>query len=447
MKKFVFIALSLLFLALCQARINYISEHVINDLKKKGRADFLIEMKEEINYDTLDLKSMDYHTKGRVVVAKLQEIAKRSQKGVLELLKSRNVQYESFWISNTIAVIGGDAELLLKLNERDDIAKIYNNAPFKVPLESPDVIQRVDFVGNVSAPQPEWNIEFIQAPAVWAKGFRGKGFTVASADTGVDDTHEAIGRAYRGRGASTHDYHWWDGVRQRIGSNRCGYNLTKPCDDNGHGTHTVGTMLGYNSQRAFGVAPEAKWIACRNMDGGVGRPQTYISCLQFFLAPHDLNGQNPKPELRPAAIGNSYGCPSSEFCDYTHLKRESEALRAAGVFMSVAAGNSGPGCGTVNDVPGIHESVISIAASGYKTTNIAYFSSRGPVTAYNRRKPDLTAPGMNVYSCLPGNKYASYSGTSMATPHVAGAVALLWEANPDLIGDVDATQKILQDSA
>jgi serine protease AprX len=109
------------------------------------------------------------------------------------------------------------------------------------------------------------------------------------------------------------------------------------------------------------------------------------------LAPTDLAGRNPNPDLRPHAIGNSYGCPKSEQCEPNSLKEASDALRAGGVFMSVAAGNSGPGCSTVNDPPGIYGSVISIGAAGYNTENIAYFSSRGPVTVdgSKRRKPGL----------------------------------------------------------
>jgi len=125
-----------------------------------------------------------------------------------------------------------------------------------------------------------------------------------------------------------------------------------------------------------------------------------------------------------------------------------ENLRAAGIFMAVAAGNRGPGCGTIDDPPGLDAAAITIGAATL-TDAIANFSSRGPVTVdgSNRRKPDLVAPGVSIRSAVPDNSYAFKSGTSMAAPHVAGAVALLWSAFPHLRGNVDDTQLILQESA
>jgi plastocyanin len=203
----------------------------------------------------------------------------------------------------------------------------------------------------------------------------------------------------------------------------------------------------------IGMAPSAKWIACHNMDEGVGRPSTYIECMQFFLAPTDLSGQHPDPSKRPDTVGNSYGCPlgpppGGETCTASSMRTAMDNLRAAGVFMSVSAGNSGPGCGSVDAPPGTHDSAVTIAATD-SGDNVASFSSRGPVTidGSNRRKPDLAAPGVGVRSSYPTNTYASLSGTSMASPHVAGAVVLLWSAFPGLRRDVDETEKILQQSA
>jgi len=182
------------------------------------------------------------------------------------------------------------------------------------------------------------------------------------------------------------------------------------------------------------------------MDGGLGRPQTYIECLQFFLAPHDLERKNPKPDLRPVAIGNSYGCPPSELCEPNSLKQASDALRAGGVVMAVSAGNSGPRCSSLSDPPGFYQSIISVGASGNRVHTLAGYSSRGKVTVdgSNRRKPDITAPGSGVASCVPGGGYASYSGTSMASPHLNGAIALIWQANAGYVGNVDKTQKLIE---
>ena len=132
-----------------------------------------------------------------------------------------------------------------------------------------------------------------------------------------------------------------------------------PCDDAGHGTHTMGSGIGDDGTgNQIGVAPGAKWIACRNMDEGVGRPSTYIECLQFFLAPTDLDGNNPNPYLMPDAVGNSYTCPigpppGGETCVTDSLKVAVDNIRAAGVFMALSAGNSGPSCSSIDEPPGV----------------------------------------------------------------------------------------------
>ena len=209
----------------------------------------------------------------------------------------------------------------------------------------------------------------------------------------------------------------------------------------------MGTSVGASKTRKIGVAPGSKWISCRNMDAGRGSPQTYIECLQFFLAPHDLSGKNPKPELRPHSVGNSYGCPRSERCEPDSLKEAAKTLKAAGVFMAVSAGNAGS-CTSVRDPPSHYKSVFTVGASGRGTHTIASYSSKGPVTidGSNRIKPDVTAPGSSVTSCVPNNGYRSYSGTSMASPHVNGMIALLWQANKKFDRKIKKTIKIIQET-
>jgi serine protease AprX len=184
------------------------------------------------------------------------------------------------------------------------------------------------------------------------------------------------------------------------------------------------------------------------MDENYGRPSTYIECMQFFLAPTDLSGNNPDPDRRADVVGNSYGCPPEELCAPNSLHTALENMRAAGIFMSVAAGNAGPNCGTINDPPALDAASITVGATSAADA-IANFSSRGPVTmdGSNRPKPELVAPGVSVYSAYPPDSYLSLSGTSMAAPHVAGAVALLWSAFPQVRGNVDYTLSVLEQSA
>src|SRR5438045_1946981 len=174
-----------------------------------------------------------------------------------------------------------------------------------------------------------------------------------------------------------------------------------PCDDSGHGTHTTGTTIGDDGAgNQVGVAPGAKWIGCRNMDQGNGTPATYTECFQFFIAPTDLSNSNPNPTLRPHVMNNSWGCPASEGCTTrAELETIVNNTQAAGIFVVVSAGNSGPGCSTVSDAPAIYDAASSVGAIDINNT-LASFSSRGPSTFYNPTllKPLISAPGVNVRS-------------------------------------------------
>lgn len=257
-----------------------------------------------------------------------------------------------------------------------------------------------------------------------------------------------------------HDYNWHDSVHSAfnkklmtgIKRNSCGYNVPAPCDDSQHGTHTMGTMVGNDGgANQIGMAPKAKWIGCRNMDGGLGKPATYLECFQFFLAPTRVNGDpftTGRPEFAPHVINNSWGCPGEEGCTGEEILPALKAMHEASIMVVVSAGNSGKkGCGSILDQPATHtEYVTSVGAYNHRNGSIANFSSRGP-SAYNKKLgPDLVAPGVSIRSSVPGNKYdqAMWSGTSMAGPHVAGAVALIWSANPKYVGQIEATKSLLQ---
>ena len=303
------------------------------------------------------------------------------------------------------------------------------------------------------------------APDVWALGYEGQGIVVASQDTGVEWDHPALKTHYRGwnesDGTVNHVYNWFDAWDVAGRPAFCSADAQVPCDDNGHGTHTVGTMLGDdpNDAEILGMAPKAKWIGCRNMKNGVGTPASYIACFEFMLAPYPQGGDpatDGHPELAPHVINNSWSCPPSEGCDADSLQQIVETMRAAGIMVVASAGNEGSpsasGCQTVVDPIAIYDATFSIGAHDVNG-NIASFSSRGPVTIdeSNRAKPDMTAPGVDVYSAwLMNSVFAGYrtaSGTSMASPHMAGAVALLWSAQARLIGQIDQTEQILLKSA
>ena len=169
--------------------------------------------------------------------------------------------------------------------------------------------------------------------------------------------------------------------------------------------HTTGTAIGDDGgTNQIGMAPGAKWIACRNMDQGNGTPATYMECMEFFLAPYPI-GCTPNegdPTKAPDITINSWTCPVSEGCVVgDELQAAVEAQAAAGIQMVVAAGNAGSSCSTVSDPPSFYEASYTVGALNTGTDQIAGFSSRGPVTrdGSNRIKPDITAPGTNTRSC------------------------------------------------
>jgi len=275
--------------------------------------------------------------------------------------------------------------------------------------------------------EPEWNVAWVNAPALWARNFTGRGIVLAIADTGVHHTHEAIVNSYRGNieGRFVHDYNWFDPAGNR----------SDPIDGNGHGTHVTGTIAGGSHGRQIGVSPGAKWIHCRAFTGG-GTPANFIRCLQFFLAPHDLQGRNPNPDLRPHVSSHSYVCSGC------NMLQSIRALRAAGSLFVKSCGNSGPRCTSITE-PGFYREVICAGALSTRSDVITSFSSRGPRD--NVTKPDFSAPGQNVNSAAPGasnNIYRSLSGTSMASPCLAGSVGLLWSAVPRLARNIDTTIEI-----
>jgi subtilisin family serine protease len=213
----------------------------------------------------------------------------------------------------------------------------------------------------------------------------------------------------------------------------------------------MGTILGDDgSGNQIGMAPGAQWIGCRNMRRGLGNPASYTDCMEFLLAPYPLGGDafaEGDVALAPHVINNSWGCPDIEGCDDDVLEPATAALRAAGIMMVVSAGNDGPGCQTVLEPPARYDNVFSVGATD-NLGQITGFSSRGPVPGGEALlKPDIAAPGADIRSSVPGGGYGLADGTSMAGPHVAGLVALLWSANPALVGNIDATEQIIRQSA
>ena len=418
-----------------------VDPRIWEDLDSSGSATFLVVLRTQAETTSIAERTRDRHAQGVAVYDALRASAQRTQADLVATLDALGVSYQPFWIANAIAV-RGDRALVTLLASRPDVLSLDADRSFHVPLEPParfeasrEILPATDAI--------EWNITKINAPAAWALGHTGQGFVYASADTGVDWQHPALKPQYAGWDGATvdHNYHWWDAVKTPIGSpvSPCGYDLQAPCDDLYHGTATTGIAVGGDgATNVIGVAPGATWIACRNMDYGTGRPTTYLGCLQFFLAPTTLAGTNPDPDKRPDVIGNSYSCPPSELCSPTTFTTAIQNLRAAGILVVSSAGNQGSACSSIVDPPGIADDSTTVGATN-SSDAIASFSGRGPVTidGSGRRKPDVVAPGVSIRTSTLGGGYASYSGNSMAVPHVAGAVLILL-SGPALV-DVSVT--------
>lgn len=389
----------------------------------------------------------------------LQKTAERTQERLRGFLKNEGVYYNSLFILNAIHV-KATAKILCQIAEMPEVKFIANNPSFYNGL-NPLQMETLGTPIDLRAGGVTWGIAKIGADQVWALGYKGQDVVIGGQDTGYQWDVAPNKSKYRGYDAGTdladHNYNWHDAIHivdtHNTGTNPCGLDLSVPCDDNAHGTHTMGTMIGGGDENAdsIGVAPSAKWIGCRNMERGWGTPVTYIECFQWFLAPTDLSNSNPDIMLAPDVINNSWGCPTSEGCNTTAIawmETVVSNVRAAGIVPVVSAGNSGPNCSTVTDPAAIYAQSFTIGASS-STDAIASFSSRGPVATdgSGRLKPDVVAPGVGVKSVVPGGTFASWNGTSMAGPHVAGVVALMISANPALAGNVDTITAILKETA
>jgi hypothetical protein len=374
----------------------------------------------------------DYTNRREEVYTTLVEHAETTQSGLRQTLDNLRISYTPYYLENALEV-NADSIWMLWLNGRPEVGRVlYSPHMRPLPKKPPKV------PGSAAAPSaPLWNLQSLGVARVWNElGITGEGVVIGQSDSGAQYDHPELAVSFRGKDGQF-DYNWYDPW----------YHTRNPEDLGGHGTHTLGIMLGQNT----GVAPGATWYACVNLARNLGNPALYLDCMQFMLAPFPQGGDpfhDGDPALGAQVSNNSWGCPPMEGCDAEALQPAAQALRAAGIFLAVSAGNDGPACSTVDSPLALYQAVFSVGASD-RAGNVAGFSSRGPVTvdSSGRIKPDILAPGVDILSATPENTYAIYSGTSMSGPHVAGVVALMWSANPDLVGDIQRTEQILEESA
>lgn len=420
-----------------------------------GQIEFLVFLEDQADLSAA-YRIPDWSARGQFVVDTLKNHAEQSQHSLRTWLDERGLTYHPFWIVNAIAVEGNEADVqaltgraevaLLRANRITRLEETVNPSEQHVPVANrPARLTQPQAAPAACDPDSSgicWNIRKIGAERVWSEfGVTGEGITVSSIDSGVRYDHPALLPRYRGYGEGgtvDHRYNWFDPQNP----------AATPFDAGNHGTHTMGTMVGNGdgtaNQPAVGVAPGAHWIAARGCQTTSCTEADLMAAAEWLLNPTDPDGNNPRPDLRPQVINNSWADSTggnNKYAGYT------TAWRAAGIFPVFAAGNeNNTFCSTVAS-PGDYANVVGVGAIS-KEDRIAYFSSIGPALD-GRLKPDITAPGQSVVSTFAnsGLSYGTLQGTSMAAPHVAATVALLWSANPTLIGDYDATYAILTESA
>jgi hypothetical protein len=326
----------------------------------------------------------------------------------------------SLWINNSI-ILKADSALIAELMERDDITVL--SLDREILLEEPVLVPRKAY------PDPAkvtYGVRHIRAEEVWELlGITGSGVTVGILDTGYADHPDLQGKIRA--------------ARDFISGNPD----NQPNDGKGHGTHCLGTIGGGNtSGRAIGVAPNVNFLVAKIFsDQGATWSSAILRAMQWMADPD----HNPSTADHPLIVSNSWGGGMREESMRRLFKDAVQTWRSLGIVPVFAAGNSGPGPYSIH-FPGAFPQALAVGATNRKD-EIPEFSSRGPIIVDGQRiiKPDISAPGVQVLSAWHKGGYARLNGTSMATPHVAGVIALMLEANPWL--GVGAISKVLQETS
>ncbi|MDD5569747.1 MAG: S8 family serine peptidase [Bacteroidales bacterium] len=373
----------------------------------------LVQMKTTYPYESVRNNSV------KSKIETFRKIAKTSQEKILALLRSMPPEKaevkQTYWVMNGFHLIA-TADVINEMAKRDDVEKIFDDEIVTLPPEEADATK------TAPSRAVEWNILKIEADKCWDAGYTGQGIVIGILDTGVEYTHPALTNKWAGY------WHVAQGFPQQA----------TPYDDNDHGTHCMGTILGGDGRGSgtndIGVAPDAKFVAAKILgSNGSGSSNQIIEGMQFMA--------DTKALIDIKAISNSWTSNSGG----TYYVAACRTLDSLGIYSVFATGNSGPNASTAG-APADYPNEMGIGNTDDQD-DINNSSSRGPSTNskppyndlsqwiradWNYIKPNISAPGTNINSAKPGGTYWQMTGTSMATPHVCGAVALLCQKNPVL---------------
>lgn len=452
---------------------NKVSSRLLEDFKDDEKLTFLIKFKEKASVGKIATEARKNAEKNKLsaqqtkfvqrsaVVSDLKATSLESQESVKQYLekevdKGNAKDIESYFIVNGIAVTA-TKEVAEKVATFDEVEKVLPNETRQLytTKTSTEEVSKTKSVATKTTTDKksksaseekaktssiEWNVERVKAPEAWELGIDGTGTVVASIDTGVQWDHPALKQKYRGYNASTgqvsNDFNWFDATSA---------GRATPYDDIGHGTHVTGTMVGSepNGSNQIGVAPGAKFISVKAFTEDGGTDTDLLEAAQWILAPTDSSG-NARVDLAPDVVNNSWGGGPGLDEWYRDVVRN---WRAAEIFPEFSAGNTtltNPGGPGSVAAPANYPESFATGAIDINNT-VASFSLRGP-SPYDEIKPDVSAPGVNIRSSVPGSAYeGGWNGTSMAGPAVSGVAALLRQVNASLT--VDEMEQILIDTA
>lgn len=375
----------------------------------------IIQLKDKVN--KRQFKKFKKKLRRNKLIKALKQQAKNDQASLDTVLKGKKgLRLRQLWLINGVA-IKADKKLIRKLAKLKAVESI-----------------RLDGVITLADPDPtgsgtaSWNLSMVQADAMWSQGYDGQGVVVAAMDTGVDANHNALSGSYRGGGNS-----WYDPNGEHA----------SPFDVNGHGTQTMGVLVGSDG---MGIAPSAQWIAAKIFnDAGQATYSGIHSAFQWMLDPDN----DPATDDSPDVVNNSWGFNETLDECFTEFEQDIDALRTAEIAVVFSAGNSGPAAYTSLS-PANNSGSLAVGALD-ENSQVIPLSSTGPSACSGGIYPQLSGPGLNIFTA--GLTYGGIfpdmttyaSGTSLSAPHIAGAMALLRNALPD--ATVADMEQALIDSA
>ena len=387
------------------------------------------------------LKRNNIPVKNRPQLVKnaLVQVADRTQNEVIDAISDEfaltlaDLNPKRLWINNCF-VISAHKELILFLSDMDAVELVDLETARMVRLLDPPRRATVGEGRTPGAAEP--GLLAIGAHHLWNMGYTGNNRMAYSIDTGVWPDHPAIRSQYMVNHVPLHQA-WF------------GYDSEFPMDKSSdHGTHTIGTTLGldHDTHDTIGVAFNAYYIASDPVATSLATVKPLTDFMFAFEWAFDPDGDPATTDDIPDVINNSWGYDvptDDELCE-SYASEMFTAIQAAGIANVMSAGNSGPGPMTIGIPHHLNTGLVNTFTVGAVNAHIvdlpiAGFSSRGPTicggTGSIEIKPEVVAPGVAVRSAIRNGEYDSYQGTSMAAPHVSGAVLLLREAFPNVSGE------------